>query len=391
MTGSWRSSSTGSWRTTASSRRGSRPRVTPSAPRLTPKRSAHLIEAHYDDDLTDAVVRPTRSSRATSLRRHPPRPPRPARGRAVPDTLVVGLGKQENFLASQRAAFLGETRNVIFPDDGDIVSITPDASSSSAPTDSPSTTRLSSSTGTTRAPRRAATRPSCSRRSTTAGVDRRDDRRPHRHGSSCSRASVWTYQQLADLRRIVILACGTAYHAGVVGRYVIEEWARSRSSRTSPASGSTATRCYRRTRSRSGSRSRARPRDTVDAMRLAREMGAHTLAITNMMGSQITREVDSTSLHALRPRGRRRRVEDVHGAGRAALPDRAEARRDARDAAAERDPLHRRRGLRRCPRRSRRSSTATTRSRRSPSASTTSRSSSTSAATSGFPSRSRAR
>ena len=33
-------------------------------------------------------------------------------------------------------------------------------------------------------------------------------------------------QELRELRRIVILACGTAYHAGVVGRYVIEEWAR---------------------------------------------------------------------------------------------------------------------------------------------------------------------
>ena len=32
--------------------------------------------------------------------------------------------------------------------------------------------------------------------------------------------------ELRELRRIVILACGTAYHAGVVGRYVIEEWAR---------------------------------------------------------------------------------------------------------------------------------------------------------------------
>ncbi|HEX2293002.1 MAG TPA: SIS domain-containing protein, partial [Gaiellaceae bacterium] len=35
-------------------------------------------------------------------------------------------------------------------------------------------------------------------------------------------------------------------------------------------------------------------RDTVQAMRLAREKGAHTVAITNMMGSHITREVDST-------------------------------------------------------------------------------------------------
>src|SRR5207245_11221891 len=31
---------------------------------------------------------------------------------------------------------------------------------------------------------------------------------------------------LRDLRRIVIVACGTSYHAGLVGRYAIEEWAR---------------------------------------------------------------------------------------------------------------------------------------------------------------------
>src|SRR5207247_1031675 len=35
-----------------------------------------------------------------------------------------------------------------------------------------------------------------------------------------------TDQELRNLRRIVILACGTAYHSGVVGRYIIEEWAR---------------------------------------------------------------------------------------------------------------------------------------------------------------------
>src|SRR4029079_2948374 len=35
-------------------------------------------------------------------------------------------------------------------------------------------------------------------------------------------------------------------------------------------------------------------RDTVNAMKLARERGARTLAITNMMGTQITREVDAT-------------------------------------------------------------------------------------------------
>ena len=45
--------------------------------------------------------------------------------------MVVGLGEGENFLASNLAAFLSETRRVQFPDDGEIASITPEASRSS--------------------------------------------------------------------------------------------------------------------------------------------------------------------------------------------------------------------------------------------------------------------
>jgi glutamine---fructose-6-phosphate transaminase (isomerizing) len=99
--------------------------------------------------------------------------------------------------------------------------------------------------------------------------------------------------ELRRLRRVVILACGTAYHAGVVGRYVIEEWGRI------PVEPDIASEWIYRNPvigedtlvigiSQSGE-----TRDTVNAMKLARELGAHTLAITNMMGSQITREVDS--------------------------------------------------------------------------------------------------
>ena len=102
-----------------------------------------------------------------------------------------------------------------------------------------------------------------------------------------------TEDELRELRRIVIVACGTAYHAGVVGRYVIEEWARV------PVEPDVASEWIYRNPvldadtlvigiSQSGE-----TRDTIQAMQLARELGARTVAITNMMGSQITREVDS--------------------------------------------------------------------------------------------------
>ena len=57
-----------------------------------------------------------------------------------------------------------------------------------------------------------------------------------------------TELEVRNLRRIVIVACGTAYHAGVVGWYILEEWARVPVEPTSRASGSTATRCCPRTR-----------------------------------------------------------------------------------------------------------------------------------------------
>src|SRR4029078_496463 len=115
--------------------------------------------------------------------------------------------------------------------------------------------------------------------------------------------------ELRDLRRIVILAAGTAYHAGVAARYAIEEWGRV------PVEHDIASEWVYRNPvldtdtlvigiSQSGE-----TRDTIEAIELARSEGpptaaarpmnparslaSHTVALTNMMGSQIPREVDS--------------------------------------------------------------------------------------------------
>jgi glucosamine--fructose-6-phosphate aminotransferase (isomerizing) len=114
-----------------------------------------------------------------------------------------------------------------------------------------------------------------------------------RHGRLVLDGLGMTEDDLRQLRRIVIVACGTAYHSGVVGRYVLEEWGRV------PVEPDIASEwIYRRPVigrdtlvigiSQSGE-----TRDTIQAMQLARSLGARTVAITNQMGSQITREVDS--------------------------------------------------------------------------------------------------
>ena len=257
---------------------------------------AHLIEGHYDGDLADAVVKTYAELEGhfTFVVIHRDHPGLLV-GARHQTPLVVGLGRDENFLASNAAAFLGETRTVVFPDDGDVVSITPDS------------VEFIRADG--KAVEHEALELDWDDESAEKGgyetfmlkeiyeqpqsiAETIGDRT--RHGKLVLEGLGMDDRQLADLRRIVILACGTAYHAGVVGRYVLEEWARI------PVEPDIASEwIYRRPVidentlvigiSQSGE-----TRDTVGAMRLAREKGAHTVAITNMMGSHITREVDSS-------------------------------------------------------------------------------------------------
>ena len=111
------------------------------------------------------------------------------------------------------------------------------------------------------------------------GVDLDDDE--HRRGRSC-----------ATSKRIVIVACGTSYHAGLIGRYAIEEWARV------PVEMDIASEYrYRNPVVGPGDlvigiTQSGETADTLAAMRLARERGATVLAVTNVMGSQATRDAD---------------------------------------------------------------------------------------------------
>jgi glucosamine--fructose-6-phosphate aminotransferase (isomerizing) len=97
---------------------------------------------------------------------------------------------------------------------------------------------------------------------------------------------------LRTCRRVVIVACGTSYHAGLIGRYAIEEWSRL------PVEVEIASEYRYRNPivgdgdlvigiSQSGETA-----DTLAAMRTARHGGARVLAITNIMGSQATRDAD---------------------------------------------------------------------------------------------------
>jgi glutamine---fructose-6-phosphate transaminase (isomerizing) len=207
--------------------------------------------------------------------------------------LVVGLGAGESFIASAIPAFMSETRNVQLVHDGEIVALTPQGS------------RFISPDGT-EIERDIDTVDWDDEQAEKGGYETFTLKEIHEQAEAVAetlagRLGESTVQlediglsddYLKSIRRVVVVAAGTSYHAGLVGRYAIEWWARV------PVEMDIASEFRYRNPvldendlvigiSQSGETA-----DTLAAMRLARERGAKVLAITNIQGSQATRDSD---------------------------------------------------------------------------------------------------
>jgi glucosamine--fructose-6-phosphate aminotransferase (isomerizing) len=255
---------------------------------------AHLIERCYHGDLVSAVreTYDQLEGHFTFVVIHHDHPDLLV-GARCQTPLVVGVGEGEMFLASSIAAFLSETRRVQLVEDGDIVALTPEGASfyGRHGAHEPDVIEVDwDDAGAEKGGYETFTlkeiyeQPESVRETIGDRV---------RHGTLVLESLGLSEVELQNLRRIVIVACGTAYHAGVVGRYIIEEWARI------PVEPDIASEwIYRRpVLSKDtlviGISQSGETRDTVNAVKLAREKGARTLAITNLMGTQITREAES--------------------------------------------------------------------------------------------------
>jgi glucosamine--fructose-6-phosphate aminotransferase (isomerizing) len=256
---------------------------------------SHLIERHYQGDLVEAVrnAYAQMEGHFTFVAVHADHP-RLLVGARFETPLVVGVGDGEAFLASNAAAFLTETRRVYFPSDGDVAAITPNGVEFSRVDGMPVEHELVELDWDLEGAEKGGFETFMLKEiyeQPEAVAETIGDRL--RHGKLCLEGLGMPDEQLRDLRRIVILATGTAYHAGVAARYAIEEWARV------PVEHDIASEwIYRnpvldRDTLVLGISQSGETRDTINALQLARQMGAHTVAITNMMGAQITREVDS--------------------------------------------------------------------------------------------------
>ena len=101
---------------------------------------------------------------------------------------------------------------------------------------------------------------------------------------------------LCAARRISIVACGTSYHAGLVGRLLLERWAGLRVEVDIASEWRHRDPDVARGDLVLGITQSGETADTIGALRLARERGAQVLALTNVPGSQVTREASAVLL-----------------------------------------------------------------------------------------------
>src|SRR5437588_1143607 len=188
----------------------------------------HLVERHYSGDLVEAVhgaYRELEGHFAFVVIHH--EHPNLLVGARHQCPLVVGIGQGEMFLASNAAAFLRETRQVQFPDDGDIVAITPEGAAFSRADGSEVEHDAIELDWDDEGAEKGGYETFMLKEiyeQPDAVAETIGDR--VRRGRLELEGIGLTDDELRTLRRIVILAAGTAYHAGVTARYVLEEWAR---------------------------------------------------------------------------------------------------------------------------------------------------------------------
>ena len=211
--------------------------------------------------------------------------------------LIVGIGEGEQFLASDIPAILKHTRQILILDEGEMAVLRPSSVSITRVDGTPVRREPLTIEWDVEAAEKGgyphfalkeiyeqpdALRRSLLRRVSNGGQLRLDELEQMRQAD-----------QLDKIQRIVIVACGTSYHAGLIAKYAIEQWARmpvevitaAEFRYCNPILGPQ-TLCVAVTQS-------GETADTLVGIRQAREQGAPVIAITNIVASAITRLADA--------------------------------------------------------------------------------------------------
>ena len=209
--------------------------------------------------------------------------------------LIVGRGDGETFLASAIPAFLRDTREVQYIENDEIVVVTRDGTTFMTPDG----TQLDREVKHIDWDEETAEKGGFETFMLKEISEQADvlaetiaDRTVRIDGVDLADEVSFDESILDGIDRIVIVACGTSFNAGLIGRYAIEEWARVSVDMDIASEYRYRNPIVTERDLVIGITQSGETADTLAAMRLARERGARVLAITNVMGSQATRDSD---------------------------------------------------------------------------------------------------
>ena len=256
---------------------------------------AHLLDKFYEGNLLDAVYKATEKLRGAyalgvickdnnnelvAVRKDSP--------------LIVGIGEDENFIASDIPAILKYTRNVYFLENDEYVHIQGSNVTILDENRNVVEKELNEITWDVEAASKAGYDHFMLKEiyEQPSGVKETLIRRLNSDGEIQLDDIKMTNEDLEKINRVYIVACGTAYHAGLVGKFAIEKFAHI------PVITDIASEFRYRDPfiddktllilvSQSGETA-----DTLASLRYAKEKGARILSVTNVVGSSIARESD---------------------------------------------------------------------------------------------------
>ena len=257
---------------------------------------AHLVEEYYQGDFVAAVTKVLAEIQGSySLVFMSRFDPDKIVCTKQDNPLVIGLGEGENFIASDIPAIINRTRRTFILSDGEMAVVTKDSVWVTNRMGVPVSKKVFEVHWDAEAAEKGGhdhfmikeiiEQPKAFRDTMTARVAKDNNRITFDE-------LKWTREDVAAVKKIVMTACGTAYHAGLVAKYYIEQLARI------PVEVDIASEFRYRNPlvdsstlviviSQSGETS-----DSLAAMKEAKRLGARTLAVTNVVGSSISREAD---------------------------------------------------------------------------------------------------
>ena len=256
---------------------------------------AHLLsdEFNLSKDLADAMRKVCKRLRGSfTLLAISSDSPEVIVGARRNSPLVVGLGRGENFLASDVSAFIAHTKSALELGQDQVVQVSPDSvlvtdldgkQVSAKPFEITWDAKAAERGGYTHFMLKEIFEQPKAISETLLGRFSNDSK------VICSELASLNL----DIDRILILACGTAYHAGLIGKYAIEQWSKiavdvELASEFRYRKPFLTPKTLVITISQSGE-----TMDTLMAARHAKDLGAATLSICNTMGSSIARESDA--------------------------------------------------------------------------------------------------